>query len=108
MGLENKEEDNQHSNGESNLPVSGKLFKESLTNALSNKKVEFINISRRKKGEIPEEIPHGRGRLIVAGFALGICLIAPCFSNVPDNVRTGLLTIGGAISTSLFKGFENN
>lgn len=108
---EDKDEDSQSPKGESDLPSADELSAESVTNALSSSKIGVIDISKSEKGGVaskPQEMPHARGRLIVAGGALAISLIGPCLPFVPDNVRTGLLAIAGSISTSLFKGFEKH
>lgn len=49
---------------------------------------------------------HGQLRLIVAAGALAICLAGPASPWVPNDIKTGLLAIGGSIATSIFKGFE--
>jgi len=73
---------------------------------------EKIDITKgddgRKLKPAIDLVPHGRERVFIGGAALAICLISPIFPFTPDNVRTGLLTIGGSIATSLFKGFEKH
>lgn len=80
---------------------------QNVTEAINKNKLEKENISPKGK-QAPVSMVHGRARVWIAGGALAISLIGPCTPWVPDNIKTGFLTIAGTISASLFKGFENN
>lgn len=72
--------------------------------------IEQENPVGKKPLILPEIIAHGpahgRLRLSVAAWALTICLLGPASPWVPNEIKTGLLAIGGSIATSIFKGFE--
>jgi hypothetical protein len=80
---------------------------ENVTKAINSGDLELTNISP-EGAKPPVSMVHGRARVWIAGGALAIALIGPCTPWVPDNVKTGFLTIAGTISASLFKGFESN
>jgi hypothetical protein len=85
---------------------------ELLKKAIESKKVEIEQEPIQKYSpfllpEFTQSGPaHGKSRVFLAGWALTICLMGPVMSQVPDNIKTGLLAIGGSIATSIFKGFE--
>lgn len=78
-----------------------------VTEAISSGSLEVTDISP-KGARQPVTMVHGRARVWIAGGALAVALIGPCTPWVPENIKTGFLTIAGSISTSLFKGFESN
>ena len=80
---------------------------QTVTEAIKSGNLESTNLSP-KGAKAPVSMVHGRARVLIAGGALAIALIGPCTPWVPDNVKTGYLTIAGTISASLFKGFESN
>jgi hypothetical protein len=90
------------------VTVSLSHAQQSVTEAINSGKLESTNIS--PKGGMPAvpEMPHGKERVWIAAGALAIALIGPCTPWVPENIKTGFLTIAGTISASLFKGFERN
>jgi hypothetical protein len=78
-----------------------------VTEVINSGNLESTDISP-KGANPPVPMVHGKERVWIAGVALAIALIGPCTPWVPDNVKTGFLTIAGTISASLFKGFESN
>jgi hypothetical protein len=90
------------------VTVSLSDAQQSVTEVINSGKLESTDISPKGGKPAVPEMPHGKERVWIAAGALAIALIGPCTPWVPENVKTGFLTIAGTISASLFKGFERS
>lgn len=77
-----------------------------VSSLLSQNAIKKDDLTNELKNSGKPELAHGKERLWIATAVLILCLVLPVIPWTPDNVKTGMLTIAGSITTSLFKGFE--
>lgn len=110
--MPDKEEPLLPAAGESDLPGHSPLTKEEekeVSRTLETGVIDQLNISKELSGKPPATpIVHGQERIVLAGIAMIISLVAAFSPYTPDNARSGALSIATLVATALTKPFERN
>lgn len=96
--------------GENTLPGPSPLTKaeeQEVSKALEAGTIDQLNISKELSGQPPPTpVVHGKERIVLAGIAMVISLIAAFGPHTPESARSGALSIATLVATALTKPFE--